>query len=193
GRAQALGCEMEDPLLPPSDLLLGRAPWIGTRSPEGGRTAVRGERSQGGLRGARALLRAAEATEGDRLHHAGGLGQAAARQPPGQLADDCQGLRYRPVVHARGNRRRPPVLRDDLAAGRGCRFRSISAARSRRGDFYSVIAVMNYAAAGSNYAAAETASAQSASNVSRICPAATALEIRTSTSRRLASSGRREI
>ena len=39
-RARAIGCEMEDLLLPPSDLFVRRETRIGARSPEDGRAAV---------------------------------------------------------------------------------------------------------------------------------------------------------
>jgi hypothetical protein len=106
----------------PSDLLVGREAWVGSRSAGAHRTAVRAERRRRRLRRPRALLRAPEAAEGDPLHHAGRRRQAARGEHPRQLADDRKGVRHRQLLHARRGVEGPDVLRNDLAPWAGRRL-----------------------------------------------------------------------
>ena len=63
---------LEDLLLPPPAVFVGRSARVGHRRCAPARAAVREVRRQRRLHGPRALLRAHQAAEGDRLLHAGG-------------------------------------------------------------------------------------------------------------------------
>ena len=77
---RAFGRQVEDPVLPPPDLFVGREARL-RGGPAGVRgAAVRSVRRGRRVRRARALLRAAEAAEGHLLLHRGRIGEAEERQ-----------------------------------------------------------------------------------------------------------------